>query len=51
MRTITIKSETIETESAPEIRPVIPFSEFPHGVREAGPDADGNLVWTVQVED
>lgn len=51
MHVVTIASETIETESGPEIRPVIPFCEFPRGIRSAGPDADGNLVWTVQVED
>lgn len=51
MRIVTIASEIIETESGQEIRPVIPFSEFPPGRREAGPDADGNLVWTVHVEE
>lgn len=34
----------------PEIIPVIPFSEFPAGPREAGPDKDGNLIWTVTVD-
>ena len=60
MRTVIIKSETITTpsidaEGSPtdmqEIRPIIPFSEFPTGRREAGPDADGNLVWTIHVEE
>ena len=52
MPIITIASETITAESGEqEIRPVIPFGEFPRGRREAGPDADGNLVWTVHVEE
>lgn len=53
MATTTIKSIEIRDESGEivEIRPVIPFSEFPTGRREAGPDADGNLVWTVHVEE
>ena len=60
MKTVTIKSETItvpaigedgKPTTAQEIRPVIPFGEFPAGRREAGPDADGNLVWTVHVEE
>lgn len=60
MRIVIIKSETITTpsidaEGSPtdmqEIRPIIPFSAFPDGPREAGPDADGKLVWTVYVEE
>ena len=60
MKTVTIKTETIKTKSTDEngkqvdglcTKPVIPFSEFPAGHREAGPDADGNLVWTVYVEE
>ena len=52
MQIATIKSEQITGESGElEARPVIPFSEFPRGRREAGPDADGNLVWTVHVEE
>lgn len=52
MQIATIKSEQITGESGEqETRPVIPFSEFPRGRREAGPDADGNLVWTVHVEE
>ena len=60
MKTITIKSETItvpaidedgKPTTVQEIHPVIPFSEFPRGRREAGPDADGDLVWTVHVEE
>ena len=52
MPIVTIASETITVESGEqETRPVIPFSEFPRGRREAGPDADGNLVWTVHVEE
>ena len=60
MRAVTIKSETITVPSidedgnpttTQEIRPVTPFSEFPAGLRNAGPDKDGNLVWTVIVED
>lgn len=35
----------------PEIIPVIPFSEFPTGPREAGPDESGNLVWCVNIAD
>ena len=59
MKTI-IKSETITAPSisedgnpttTQEIRPVIPFDQFPAGQRSAGPDKDGNLVWTVIVED
>ena len=52
MHIVTISSETITTESGePETRPVIPFSEFPRGRREAGPDAEGRLVWRVNVTD
>ena len=52
MRIVTIASETITAESGElEARPVIPFGEFPRGRREAGPDADGNLIWTVHVEE
>lgn len=52
MHIVTIASENVTAESGEqETRPVIPFSEFPEGRREAGPDADGNLVWTVYVED
>lgn len=52
MPTVTIASETITAESGEqETCPVIPFGEFPAGRREAGPDADGNLVWTVHVEE
>ena len=52
MRIATIKSEQITGESGEmEARPVIPFSEFPRGRREAGPDADRNLVWTIHVEE
>lgn len=60
MRTVIIKSETITTpsidaEGSPtdmqEIRPIIPFSEFPAGPREAGPDESGKLVWRVNVAD
>lgn len=52
MRIVTIASETVTAESEePETRPVIPFGEFPRGRREAGPDADENLVWTVYVEE
>ena len=52
MHIVTIASETITAESGEqETRPVIPFGEFPRGLREAGPDANGNLVWTVRVEE
>ena len=52
MQIATIKSEQITGESGElETRPVIPFGEFPRGRREAGPDADGNLVWTIHVEE
>ena len=60
MKTAIIKSEIITVPSigedgnpttTQEIRPIIPFSEFPTGRREAGPDADGSLVWTVHVEE
>ena len=52
MPIVTIASETITVESGEqEIRPAIPFSEFPRGRREAGPDADGKLVWRVAVSD
>lgn len=60
MHVVTIASETITVTSigeegkpttSQEIRPVIPFREFPAGRREAGPDKDGNLVWTVYVEE
>lgn len=52
MPIVTIASETITVESGEqEIYPAIPFSEFPRGRREAGPDANGNLVWTVHVEE
>lgn len=60
MKAVIIKSETItvpaidedgKPTTAQEIHPVIPFSEFPAGQRSAGPDADGNLAWTVIVED
>ena len=49
----TIKSIEIRDESGEivEIRPEIPFSEFPAGPREAGPDAEGRLVWRVNVTD
>ena len=60
MQIVTIKSETITIQSidedgkpatTQEIRPAIPFDQFPVGQRSAGPDADGNLVWTVHVEE
>ena len=52
MHIVTIASETITAESGEqETRPVVPFSEFPRGRREAGPDADGKLVWRVTVSD
>ena len=52
MRIATIKSEKITGESGEqETRPVIPFSEFPVGRREAGPDAGGDLVWTIHVDE
>ena len=52
MKTITIKSRTIINDAGEyECYPVIPFSEIPAGQRNAGPDKDGNLVWTVIVED
>lgn len=52
MQIATIKSEQITGESGEqETRPVIPYNEFPRGRREAGPDSDGNLVWTVHVEE
>lgn len=51
MRTIIIETKTIETDNRIEIHPVIPFSEFPEGRREANPDKDGNLVWIVYVDE
>lgn len=49
----TIASIEIRDESGEvvEIRPEIPFSEFPTGPREAGPDESGNLVWCVNIAD
>lgn len=53
MRVAIIKS--VETKNADgeviEIAPEIPFSEFPAGPREAGPDESGALVWRVTVDD
>ena len=47
--------KSVETKNADgeviEIAPEIPFSEFPAGPREAGPDAEGRLVWRVNVTD
>lgn len=53
MSIVTIKSVEVkdETGMVAEIRPEIPFSEFPTGLREAGPDESGNLVWRVNVAD
>lgn len=53
MRIVTIESTTAQSadSGAVETVPAIPFSEFPEGPRIAGPDKDGNLVWTVIVED
>ena len=54
MRITTIKSIEIRDDASRqiiEIRPEIPFNEFPVGPREAGPDADGKLVWRVAVSD
>lgn len=53
MSMITIKSVEVKSASGEviEIVPVIPFSEFPAGPREAGPDESGNLVWCVNIAD
>lgn len=53
MSVVTIKSVEIKSASGEilEIAPEIPFSEFPAGPREAGPDKDGNLVWCVNIAD
>lgn len=52
MSVVTIKSVEVKSASGEilEIAPEIPFSEFPDGPREAGPDADGKLIWTVTVD-
>lgn len=50
----TIKSIEIRDEASGEvveIRPEIPFDQFPAGPRKAGPDAEGRLVWRVNVTD
>lgn len=53
MSIVIIKSIEIKGASSEviEIVPEIPFSEFPAGPREAGPDESGNLVWRVNVAD
>lgn len=53
MSVVTIKSVEIKSASGEilEIAPEIPFSEFPAGPREAGPDESGNLVWCVNIAD
>lgn len=54
MRIVTIKSIEIRDDASGEvieIRPEIPFSEFPTGLRDAGPDETGRLVWRVNVAD
>lgn len=54
MRIVTIESTTAQSADSGAVEttvPAIPFSEFPEGPRIAGPDKDGNLVWTVIVED
>lgn len=53
MSVVTIKSVEIKSASGEilEIAPEIPFSEFPVGPREAGPDESGNLVWCVNIAD
>lgn len=52
MSIVTIKSIEIRDEAGEvvEIRPEIPFSAFPAGPREAGPDESGKLVWRVTVD-
>lgn len=53
MSVVTIKSVEVKSASGEviEIVPVIPFSEFPAGPREAGPDESGNLAWCVNIAD
>lgn len=53
MPNVIIKSVEIKNASGEviEIAPEIPFSEFPTGPREAGPDESGNLVWCVNIAD
>lgn len=53
MSVVTIKSVEVKSASGEilEIAPEIPFSEFPDGPREAGPDESGNLVWCVNIAD
>lgn len=52
MPTVTIKSVEVRDGAGEvvEMRPAIPFSEFPAGPREAGPDESGKLVWRVTVD-
>lgn len=49
MRIAKINSVEIIDESGDivEIRPEIPFDQFPPGLREAKPDESGRLAWYI----
>lgn len=53
MPVITIKSVEVRDVAGDvvEICPEVPFDQFPAGCREAGPDAEGRLVWRINVAD
>lgn len=44
-------TEITHPDGSTELRPAIPFEQFPEGRRVAGPDESGRLVWFVHTEE